>query len=346
MTRVSLKEAYDNKDVVAQIYAIRDIAEGAEDTADSAVTTANTASAHVDALVPQVEGAVQNANNASASAQTSAQTVAGYENRLSAVEGETAGLDSDLGAVELRVTTAEGQIVTIQGRVTALETADGQNVKLTGTQTIGGVKHFANPPTAPTTETGLWDVQVANGQKVKNELDNYSPMVRTTGNQDIAGTKTFTQNIVGRASGDYIGNVGGEIANNHVDFVEGMVVKVNLNTGFKFRIQGSANNNNYIDAEYAFVFSRQGTDPALYCIKKKYSYVNVEPMVYFNVDSDNNTVTFYFRKTQYTSQHVYIMEYFTYGAYYNPSEANKVKLSTNAGTIVTLPQTAIAEVVL
>ena len=30
MTRVSLKEAYDNKDVVAQIYAIRDIAEGAD----------------------------------------------------------------------------------------------------------------------------------------------------------------------------------------------------------------------------------------------------------------------------------------------------------------------------
>ena len=116
MTRVSLKEAYDNKDVVAQIYAIRDIAEGAEDTANNAVSTANTASEHVDALVPQVEGAVQNANNASASAQASAQTVAGYENRLS--------------DVELRVTTAEGNIVTIQGRVTALETADGQNVKI------------------------------------------------------------------------------------------------------------------------------------------------------------------------------------------------------------------------
>ena len=140
MTRVSLKEAYDNKDVVAQIYAIRDIAEGAEDTANNAVSTANTASEHVDALVPQVEGAVQNANNASASAQASAQTVAGYENRLS--------------DVELKITTAEGQILTIQGRVTALETADGQNVKidnindyavgLTGNQTISGEKEFLN----------------------------------------------------------------------------------------------------------------------------------------------------------------------------------------------------------
>ena len=137
MTRVSLKEAYDNKDVVAQIYAIRDIAEGAEDIANGAVSTANTASEHVDALVPRVEGAVQNANDASSSAQASAQTVTGYENRLSAVESETAGLDSDLGAVTLRVTTAEGNIVTIQGRVTALETADGQNVKITGEHAIG-----------------------------------------------------------------------------------------------------------------------------------------------------------------------------------------------------------------
>ena len=148
MTRVSLREAYDNKDVVAQILSIRDTAESAVDTSEQAVTTANTASDHVDALVPQVEGAVANANSASASAQASAQTVAGYENRLANVEG-------DLNAVTLRVTTAEGDIVTIQGRVTALETADGQNVKinrindyavgLTGNQDVDGDKRFLNP---------------------------------------------------------------------------------------------------------------------------------------------------------------------------------------------------------
>jgi len=151
MTRVSLREAYDNKDVVAQIYAIRDTAESAEDASEQAITTANTASDHVDALVPQVEGAVENANSASASAQASAQTVAGYENRLgavetglstaqhdiTAVEDNVEDLSGDLNAVTLRVTTAEGQIVTIQGRVTALETADGQNVKLTGDHAIG-----------------------------------------------------------------------------------------------------------------------------------------------------------------------------------------------------------------
>ena len=153
MTRVSLREAYDNKDVVAQIYAIRDTAESAEDTAEQAVTTANTASDHVDALVPQVEGAVANANSASASAQASAQTVAGYENRLATVEDAAEDLAGDLNSVTLRVTTAEGNIVTIQGRVTALETADGQNVKinninqyaigLTGNQNSTGTKGFS-----------------------------------------------------------------------------------------------------------------------------------------------------------------------------------------------------------
>ena len=176
MTRVSLREAYDNKDVVAQILSIRDTAESAVDTSEQAVTTANTASEHVDALVPQVEGAVENANSASASAQTSAQTVAGYENRLgtvetglstaqhdiTAVEDNVEDLSGDLNAVTLRVTTAEGNIVTIQGRVTALETADGQNVK------INRINDYA---------VGLTGEQLVNGPKINQSV--YSWVVKS-----------------------------------------------------------------------------------------------------------------------------------------------------------------------
>lgn len=162
MTRVSLKEAYDNKDVVAQIYAIRDIAEGAEDTANGAVTTANTASEHVDSLVPQVEGAVQTANNASASAQQSAQTVAGYDNRLS-----------------------------------ALESADAQNVKISGAQSITGIK------TVPTEATGVRSQQIANSAKIGAELDAYDPMVRTANAQTIGGPKQFTDNLTAIADKGY-----------------------------------------------------------------------------------------------------------------------------------------------
>jgi hypothetical protein len=187
MTRVSLKEAYDNKDVVAQIYAIRDTAESAVDTSEQAVTTANTASDHVDALVPQVEGAVANANSASASAQASAQTVAGYENRLATVE-------SDLNAVTLRVQTAEGQIVTIQGRVTAIE---GNYLKKSGDpQTV------VSRIDVPTTVTGVRDAQIANGTRIQNDLDAYAPMVRIANNQTITGLKKFMSNVESHKSGN------------------------------------------------------------------------------------------------------------------------------------------------
>jgi len=76
------------------------------------------------------------------------------------LKAEDVALSGRLDNVELRITTAEGNIVTIQGRVTALETADGQNVKLTGEHAIGnyavlltgnqtktGILYFKNSPT-------------------------------------------------------------------------------------------------------------------------------------------------------------------------------------------------------
>lgn len=103
--------------------------ESLEDAQD-AVTTANSASA--------------TANEASESAQESAETVAGYDTRL--------------GAVELKVQTAEGNIVTIQGQITDLQTADGQNIKISNIgqyavtlsdyQIIPGVKVFEGVPGA------------------------------------------------------------------------------------------------------------------------------------------------------------------------------------------------------
>jgi len=67
------------------------------------------------------------------------------------LKAEDVALDGRLDNVELRITTAEGNIVTIQGRVTAVETknsqqdsaiaalqtADEQNIKLTGPHAIG-----------------------------------------------------------------------------------------------------------------------------------------------------------------------------------------------------------------
>ena len=145
MSRISLRETYDNRSVIAQIAKVTDTAEDAAETVEQKAAEINDAITEVNAAVQAAEGAVTTANAASASAQQSAQTVAGYENRLGAVE-------SDLDAVTLRVTTAEGQIMTIQGRVTDLETADGQNVKLTGTHAIG---NYAVMLTGNQTRTGI-----------------------------------------------------------------------------------------------------------------------------------------------------------------------------------------------
>lgn len=181
MTRISLRETYDNRSVIAQIAKVTDTAEDAAETVQQKAAEINDALTDVNAAVQAAEGAVTTANAASASAQQSAQTVAGYENRLGAIEGDVTqlntdvnGIESDLNAVTVRVQTAEGNILTIQGQITALQTADGQNVKisrineyavgLTGNQdNIYGNKGFRGRVTARTpldqssTVTGAYD---------------------------------------------------------------------------------------------------------------------------------------------------------------------------------------------
>lgn len=201
MGRVSLTESYDDRSVIAKLNEMdkrvtenttvvtsaeasaKASAQAAQETADrfagsvgAVVQNANQqmnaskaqvdqAKAEVDATVTTVAQAVQTANDASASAQQSANTVAGYDTRLSAAESKNTQQDT---------------------AIIALQTADGQNVKLTGAQNITGIK------TVPTEATGTRSQQIANSAKVGAELDNYTQMVRTTGNQEITGIKTFT----------------------------------------------------------------------------------------------------------------------------------------------------------
>lgn len=116
---------------------------------------------------------------------------------IAGLKAEDTALDGRLNTVELKVQTAEGNIVTIQGQIVALQTADGKDVKLTGDQTIDGVKTFTSSPVVPTATTGTADTKAANGTKVKNELDNYAPMIRTTGNQRKDGIFTVPRLITG-----------------------------------------------------------------------------------------------------------------------------------------------------
>ena len=205
MTRISLRETYDNRSVIAQIAKVTDTAEDAAETVEQKAAEINDALTDVNAAVEAAEGAVTTANAASASAQQSAQTVAGYENRLATAESDIDGLESDLGAVTLRVQTAEGDIVTIQGRVTALETADGNNVKinrindyalgLTGTQEFSGIKkatatgfyrkksamfNLANPAISGSSATDeTFVLEDVNGATAVQIFNSYTPTAQT-----------------------------------------------------------------------------------------------------------------------------------------------------------------------
>lgn len=143
-------------EIIANLAPTVNEAEAAIASANAAIATANAASASADA--------------ASQQAQTAANIVAGYDGRMAAVESKDTQQDSSIAA---------------------LQTADGQNVKLSGNQNIDGIK------TAPTEATGARSQQIANSAKVGAELDAYQPMVRTTGNKVISGVTEFIDSVFG-----------------------------------------------------------------------------------------------------------------------------------------------------
>ena len=109
------------------------------------------------------------------------------------LKAEDVALDGRLDTVELKVTTAEGNIVTIQGQIIALQTADGQNVKLNVAQTIPAAKTFTGLIKA--TGQGAYDPNNTDNVATIGTLDEYTPMVRNTGNIDIYGEKHFKNGL-------------------------------------------------------------------------------------------------------------------------------------------------------
>ena len=116
------------------------------------------AAAKADAVLQPAEEAKTAAQAAAEAAEAAKNTTIAalpeIRQDITGLKAEDAALDGRLDTVELKVQTAEGNIVTIQGQIVALQTADGQNVKinninqyavgLTGNQKIYGIKDFEN----------------------------------------------------------------------------------------------------------------------------------------------------------------------------------------------------------
>ena len=64
-----------------------------------------------------------------------------------------------------------------------VDDADALDVHLAGNEAITGIK------TVPLEATGTFSNQIASSNKLKNEMDNYPMVLRTTGNQVITGAK-------------------------------------------------------------------------------------------------------------------------------------------------------------
>lgn len=74
-------------------------------------------------------------------------------------------------------------------------TAVNANASIVGDLSVSGDTTLSGVTTVLTQTTGVFSNQAASSLKLKNELDAYAPMVRTTGNQTIAGNKVFSGSV-------------------------------------------------------------------------------------------------------------------------------------------------------
>lgn len=135
------------------------------------------AAAKANAVLQPAEQAKTDAQAAAAAAEAAKDTTLAalpeIRQDISGLKAEDTALDGRLDTVEVKVQTAEGNIVTIQGKITAIENKDTQQ------------------------DSAITALQTADGQNVKiNNINQYA--VGLTGNQDnIAGKKVFLNDCTG-----------------------------------------------------------------------------------------------------------------------------------------------------
>lgn len=75
---------------------------------------------------------------------------------------------------------------------TYVDAKDAQNVKLTGDQTIDGVKTFIGSANVPTVPVDLLGASAVNEAYVNDATPGVNNIVHKSGNEDISGVKVFT----------------------------------------------------------------------------------------------------------------------------------------------------------
>ena len=114
------------------------------DEAEQAIAQATAAIASANDAVATANAASAAASAAASQAQTAASTVAGYDERLTAAEGDIDTNTAGITALQGRMATTESKNSQQDTDIGALQTADTHNVKLEGGQIISGQKTFSD----------------------------------------------------------------------------------------------------------------------------------------------------------------------------------------------------------
>ena len=142
-----------------------------------------------DVLVPAQQAKVDAEAAADAAEDARDTTLAALptiQQDIADLKAEDIALDGRLDTVELKVQTAEGNIVTIQGQIVALQTADGQNVK------INAINNYA---------VGLTGAQEAAGRKrwideIQRKITNHTYPVQSNVAYDVLRGVDNANNIL------------------------------------------------------------------------------------------------------------------------------------------------------
>ena len=274
MPRISVVEQYDNKDLIQQIYRLKELVETGT-ASNIAVTDNHDGTITVD--VTMRDGSVQTFTLANDNIATIAAVQNGADVTVTVTfeSGSTQSFTFNVASGKVDVLTTAGSYVYTHTGATQNEQqyainavagaimqrdASGQtevkspasntdsdyvvnmaklNARLTdgsvtkvGTSNVGSdtkpIKLVAGVPTVITNDlvdlpssqaitgtktvpletTGVFSNQIASSNKVKNEMDNYAPMVRTSGNQIISNDKTFLGILgIGNSANPLAGNI-------------------------------------------------------------------------------------------------------------------------------------------
>ena len=156
------------------------------------------------AIASDVAQVHQDKLDADADAQAAAASAAAAAGTLANAVKKTGEASQSIAGNVAIAGTLSGGTVTVPTPVNNTDAAskkyvddkDALDVHLAGSEAITGAK------TVPLETTGTFSNQIASSNKVKNELDNYALVVRTTGSQVITGPKKFQSNVESHKTGN------------------------------------------------------------------------------------------------------------------------------------------------